>query len=93
TPTKPPLTTLSRLVTIPQYQSAPNPNSINLSHTNPNPPNPSQPLIHTLPTTFNPHKPPPIPNITNPIHNPAPPIDYIKSTYRSIHNLPPIKTL
>ncbi|WP_415783374.1 transglycosylase SLT domain-containing protein [Bacillus subtilis] len=91
--TKTPLSWLSGLMTIAQYESGGNPNSINLWDSNAKAGNPSQGLMQTVPTTFNAHKAPGMGNIRNPIHNAAAAIGYIKSRYGSIDNVPGIKSL
>ncbi|WP_035175786.1 transglycosylase SLT domain-containing protein, partial [Bacillus atrophaeus] len=91
--TKTPLSWLSGLMTIAQYESGGNPNSINLWDSNAKAGNPSQGLMQTIPTTFNAHKAPGMGNIRNPIHNAAAAIGYIKSRYGSIDNVPGIKSL
>ncbi|MGK9265479.1 transglycosylase SLT domain-containing protein [Bacillus inaquosorum] len=91
--TKTPLSWLPGLMTIAQYESGGNPNSINLWDSNAKAGNPSQGLMQTVPTTFNAHKAPGMSNIRNPIHNAAAAIGYIKSRYGSIDNVPGIKSL
>ncbi|MED1015341.1 transglycosylase SLT domain-containing protein [Bacillus atrophaeus] len=91
--TKTPLSWLSGLMTIAQYESGGNPNSINLWDSNAKAGNPSQGLMQTIPTTFNAHKAPGMGNIRNPVHNAAAAIGYIKSRYGSIDNVPGIKSL
>lgn len=91
--TKTPLSWLSGLMTIAQYESGGNPNSINLWDSNAKAGNPSQGLMQTVPTTFNAHKAAGMGNIRNPIHNAAAAIGYIKSRYGSIDNVPGIKSL
>ncbi|MGG1227268.1 transglycosylase SLT domain-containing protein [Bacillus halotolerans] len=91
--TKTPLSWLPGLMTIAQYESGGNPNSINLWDSNAKAGNPSQGLMQTVPTTFNAHKAPGMGNIKNPIHNAAAAIGYIKSRYGSIDNVPGIKSL
>ena len=48
--------------------------------------------MQTIPSTFEAHKAPGMNDISNPIHNAAAAIGYIKSRYGSINNVPGIKS-
>ncbi|MCZ4246674.1 transglycosylase SLT domain-containing protein [Bacillus amyloliquefaciens] len=91
--TKTPFSWLPGLMTIAQNESGGNPNSINLWDSNAKAGHPSQGLMQTIPSTFEAHKAPGMNDISNPIHNAAAAIGYIKSRYGSINNVPGIKSL
>ncbi|MCY8464865.1 transglycosylase SLT domain-containing protein [Bacillus atrophaeus] len=91
--TNTPFDWLPGLMTIAQHESGGNPKSINLWDSNAKAGHPSQGLMQTVPGTFNDHKAPGMNDIQNPIHNAAAAINYIKSRYGSINNVPGIKSM
>lgn len=81
------------LVTIAKHESGGNPRAINLWDTNAKRGIPSQGLMQTVPPTFKAYKLPGLDDILNPVHNAVAAINYIKSRYGSVFNVPGIKSL
>jgi TP901 family phage tail tape measure protein len=83
----------SALATIAMYESGGNPNAVNLTDSNAQAGHPSQGLMQTIPSTFAAYMVAGHGNILNPIDNAAAAINYIKSRYGSVFNVPGIVSL
>jgi phage-related protein len=89
-----PASWLGDLEIIAHYESGDNPNAINLSDSNAKAGDPSRGIMQTIMSTFDAyHQPGTSFNIYNPIANIAAAINYIKSRYGTVANVPGIVSL
>jgi len=88
-----PMNWLGALASIAMHESGGNPSAINLTDSNAQAGHPSQGLMQTIPSTFAAYMVAGHGNILNPIDNAAAAINYIKSRYGSVLNVPGIASM
>ncbi|HFL0606050.1 TPA: transglycosylase SLT domain-containing protein [Listeria monocytogenes] len=88
-----PLSWLGPLGVIAQHESGGNPGAVNNWDSNAAKGTPSMGLMQTIMPTFQSNMAPGMGNILNPIHNAAAAINYIKSRYGNVFNVPGIKSM
>lgn len=88
-----PLSWMGPLGVIAQHESGGNPGAVNNWDSNAAKGTPSMGLMQTIMPTFQAHKAAGMNNILNPVDNAAAAINYIKSRYGSVYNVPGIKSM
>lgn len=88
-----PLSWMGPLGVIAQHESGGNPGAVNNWDSNAAKGTPSMGLMQTIMPTFQAHKVAGMNNILNPVDNAAAAINYIKSRYGSVYNVPGIKSM
>ncbi|EAD4096338.1 hypothetical protein EJC90_14770 [Listeria monocytogenes] len=88
-----PVSWLGPLGVIAQHESGGNPKAVNNWDSNAAKGTPSMGLMQTIMPTFKSNMAPGMGNILNPIHNAAAAINYIKSRYGNVFNVPGIKSM